>query len=118
MARSADHLCALLRSGLGQWIGANGYRVLLDRALGEARPDHPVLGTFGCQGGDDPATLATVKEHGPDALAAGMVALLTVLIALLGRIMGDEMAVHLVEQTGTPRPSNVGRALPEEELHG
>lgn len=41
---------------------------------------------------------------GPDAgeIADGMIAMVTALIELLGRIIGDEMAIRLVDQIGAP----------------
>ena len=42
---------------------------------------------------------AAVRAHGAAEVAAGMVALVATLIDLLGRIIGEEMAVRLVEET-------------------
>ena len=82
--------------------------MLLDRALALARAEHPVLGESSCLGGDEPATTAAARAHGAAEVAAGMVALVAALIELLGRIIGDEMAVRLVEQIGTsPSPRGV-----------
>lgn len=39
----AERICAQLRTGLGRWIGADGYRALLDRAISQTRAAHPVL---------------------------------------------------------------------------
>jgi hypothetical protein len=95
----AEQLCAHLRAGLGRWVGSDGYRVLLDRAISQTRGEHPVLDRVSCQGG---ARLARGSFRGQDAgeIATGMVALVTALIELLGRIIGDEMAIRLVEQIG------------------
>lgn len=107
VAAAAVRLCALLRAGLGRWVGAEGYRALLDRALGLARAEHPALGSLSCHRGDEPVTTAAVRAHGAAEVAAGMVVLVATLIELLGRIVGEEMAVRLVEQTGTPSPRGV-----------
>jgi hypothetical protein len=45
---------------------------------------------------------AAVRTHSATEVAAGMVALVSRLTELLGRIIGEEMALRLVEQTGTP----------------
>jgi hypothetical protein len=37
-------------------------------------------------------------------VAAGLVALVAALIEVLGHIIGEEMAVHLVEEIGNPGP--------------
>ena len=107
VAEAAERVCIQLRSGLGRWVGATGYRALLDRALGEARTEHPALGSLSCQGGEEPVVTAAVREHGVAEVEAGMVAAVAALIDLLGRIIGEEMALRLVEQTGTPSTRGV-----------
>ncbi len=99
VAAAADRVCGQLRAGLARWVGSEGYRALLDRALGLAQADHPVLKSISCHEGDELAVLAAARFHGAAEVNAGMVALLAILIALLGRIIGEEMAVQLVEQT-------------------
>jgi hypothetical protein len=102
VAAAAERMCTELRTGLGRWIGVDGYRALLDRALGLARAEHPALADLPCLGGDLPAAVAVVRAQGAGAVAAGLVALVAALIELLGRIIGDEMALRLVEQLGMP----------------
>jgi hypothetical protein len=80
-----------------------GYRALLDRALVLARAEHPALRSLSC-GGSEPVTTADVRSEGAAEVAAGMVALVAALVELLGRIIGEEMAVSLVEQTGIDSP--------------
>ena len=103
ISAAADRMCEQLSAGLGRWIGKDGYRALLERALGLARAQHLVLSGVSCMGGDASTTAAAVKTHGARAVAAGMVAWVTELIALLGAIIGEEMAVRLVEQMGPSR---------------
>ncbi len=97
---AAERVCIQLRAGLGRWIGAMGYRALLGRALVLARAEHPALGVMSCHGGDDEMIAAAVRMHGAAEVAAGMVALVARLVELLGRVIGEEMALRLVEQTG------------------
>lgn len=104
VASAAERLCAQSREGLGRWIGTQGYRALLDRALGMARAEHPVLRGMSCLGGDDAAIAAAVRTHGEGQVAEGMVAWLAAMMEVLGRIIGEETAVHLVEQTAMARP--------------
>jgi len=100
VAAAVERTCIQLRAGLGRWIGAMGYRALLDRALLLARAEHPALGGLSCHGGDEEMITAAVRTHGAAEVAAGMVALVAGLVELLGRIIGEEMALRLVEQTG------------------
>ena len=100
VAAAVERTCIQLRAGLGRWIGAMGYRALLDRALVLVRAEHPALGSLSCHGGDEQMIAAAVRTHGAAEVAAGMVALVAGLVELLGRIIGEEMALRLVEQTG------------------
>lgn len=47
-----------------------------------------------------------------------MVAAVAALIDLLGRIIGEEMAVRLVEQTGVPSPRGVVSTEPKGDRNG
>ena len=106
VARAAELMCTQLRLGLGRWIGVMGYRALLDRALGLARAEYPALAGLSCHGGEEePEVAAAVRAHGAPEVAAGMMAVAAALIDLLGRIIGEEMAIRLVEQTGMERGS-------------
>jgi len=115
VAAAATRMCTELRAGLSRWVGAMGYRALIDRALLLARAEHPALGSLSCHGGDEPVTTAGVRAHSAAEVATGMVALVAALVELLGRIIGEEMAVRLVEQIGmksetdrkTPSPRGI-----------
>ena len=107
LAAAADRMCTELSAGLGRWIGAQGYHALVDRALALTRAEHPALGGIACVGGDGPAAAAAVGAHGAGKVTAGLVALVAAVIELLGRIIGDEMAVRLVEQIAVPSPRGV-----------
>jgi hypothetical protein len=113
VAAAAERVSLQLRVGLRRWIGAEGYRTLLDRALGQVRTKHPVLDSLSFLVGDEPVTAEAVRAHGPNEVAAGMVALVAALIELLGGIIGEEMAVRLVEQIGIPSPRGVVSTEPE-----
>jgi hypothetical protein len=91
-----------LRSGLTRWVGAEGYRALLGRALQLSLPEYPVLGSFTANGGDLAEAAAAARLHGPAELAKGMVALVAAMTDLLGRIIGEEMAVRLIERMVIP----------------
>lgn len=101
---AAQRVCDDLRTGLSRWVGAEGYRALLDRALQLSAAEHPVLGSFSCHDGDALAAAAAARAHGAAELGAGVVALVATLTDLLGRIIGEEMAVQLVERTVSAGP--------------
>ena len=104
VAAAAERTCTQLQAGLARWVGTEGYRALIDRALLLARAEHPALGCLSCHGGDEPATTAAVRAHSAAEVATGMVALVATLIDLLSRIVGEEMAVELVNQAVTRAP--------------
>jgi hypothetical protein len=108
IAAAAERTSAELRAGLARWIGAEGYRTLLDRALVLVRPEHPALGGLPDFGGDGVAATAAVRAHGAREVAAGLEALVATVIELLGRIIGEEMAVRLVEEIGQTDPARRG----------
>ena len=113
VAAAADLMCAQLRLELGRWIGAGGYRALLERALGRTRVEHPALDGVSCLGGDASVFVAAVHARGAGELSAGLVALVAELVDLLGRIVGAEMAMQLVEQISVPSPRGVVSTRPQ-----
>ncbi len=95
---AAAQLCRVLSVSLGRWIGVEGYRALLGRALDIARVEHPVLDGVACR--EDGARLTTPAfAAAPAEVAAGMEVLLAAMIDLLGRIIGDALAVRLIERS-------------------
>ena len=98
VALAATRMCTELRAGLTRGVGSMAYRALIDRALLLARAEHPALGSLSCHGGDEPVTTAAVRAHSADEVTTGMVALVATLIELLSGIVGEEMAVELVNQ--------------------
>ncbi len=115
IARVAGQLGAQLRLGLGRWIGVDAYQALLERAAVTARTTHPGLDGVSCLGEDSAVTLAAVRVHGSAAVVDGLVALVALVIELLGRIIGQEMARHLVEQCGAPPPHPLPRTESKEK---
>ncbi len=94
-----------LEVALSRWIGAEGYRALLLNAARLTLPAHPALSAVVTVDGFR-ATTPHAATAPTDAIGSGVVALLEVLMKLLGRIVGDEMAVRLVDQAGAPRSSD------------
>lgn len=107
VVNAAERLTLHLRLGLGRWIGAQGYQALLARALKLALADHPALAAVPslAQGLAPPSGRA--KGPRPDQLVEGMIALLSEMIGLLSRILGEEMTLRLVEQIGLRGPRRI-----------
>lgn len=98
---AAERVGTGLRAGLVRWIGRDGYHSLLLRALEQVRPAYPWMAGLRCEGGllQDMAT--EVRKHSAADVAGGMLALIGVVVDVLGRITGEEMAIRLVEQAWT-----------------
>ncbi|MDQ3699209.1 MAG: hypothetical protein M3373_14485 [Gemmatimonadota bacterium] len=103
IAAGAVHAaCERAYQALSRWLGANGALALFTRALAQAQAGHPLLrnirlrtrSEFGLEG-----VTESIQVHGAAAVAAGLESLLVALLELLGRLVGDDMAARLVEQS-------------------
>jgi hypothetical protein len=113
-ARAAASACNDLYRGLSRWVGPDGCHALFARALAEARTEHPALMQIQLRARSEPyldGVAETIMAHGEAATGAGLESMLVRLIALLGRLIGDEMATKLIEQSLAA--SERGAATPE-----
>jgi len=102
----AEQAFRLLAIELSRWFGFYGYHALLTRALAEARREHPVLATVQVRSATEPwfePFPQVAGTHRVDSAIEGWVALLTGLLDLLGRVIGEDLAVKLVSQAMTKR---------------
>lgn len=105
-ADAADRLLVAVDLGLRRWVGAEGYAALLSRAVRLTLPNHSALTSLadlGLESAADPH----VAPLDASALGRAVVALLAALMVLLGRIIGAELAVRLVQQIDLPSPRGV-----------
>src|SRR5688572_14897495 len=105
-AAGAGHAFRLLAIELSRWFGLYGYHALLTRALTEARREHPVLATIQVRSATEPwfePFPEAAGTHGDGPAIEGWVAVLTGLLDLLGRLIGEDLAVKLVSQAMTKR---------------
>jgi len=109
---AAERLIERVYAALARTFGAYGAQALLVRAIGRAGTDHPVLAlvTVNAEPTSPMHGLAEAANvHGMQATSDGVVALLTALVQGLGRLIGDDLAVNLLEQTivvPAPRPAD------------
>lgn len=114
---AAAAACNYLYNELSRWIGPDGCHALFTRALAEARKESPPLQSVQLSArvvpymqGIDTAVVA----HGDAETAAGLEVLLIRLLELLGRLIGDDMAMKLIEpvlgKSGSRKPSVTGRS--------
>jgi predicted membrane-bound spermidine synthase len=117
---NAELVLQRLQAHLLGWFGPDGLDALLVRALERARISHPILagvqrpapGTLGLAN----ITAAVTGESGLDGkvdsseVVEGIVALLAAILALIARLIGDDMMRHLVRQIWPTLPDDVSYA--------
>jgi hypothetical protein len=99
-AQAAVVACDHLYQELSRWVGADGCHALFTRALAHAQTDHPLLGEIQLRARSEPylAGVAEVVEaYGATATAEALESMLVGLIELLGRLVGDDMAMKMIE---------------------
>lgn len=119
-ATAALDACERVCRELCRWVGTNGCLALLARALADARAGHPVLEEIRIANRSEPGLEGVpevLRKHGAAATAEGLERLLETLLELLGRLIGDDMVMRLVEQVVQDRtpddpPTGVRRAEP------
>jgi hypothetical protein len=90
---------------LSRWVGRDGCLALFARALAEARTDHPVLGKIQLHARAEPyidGVAETIIAQGEPVTAEALESMLVRLVELLGRLIGDDMAIKLIERTLAP----------------
>jgi hypothetical protein len=101
-ARAAAAACDQLYRELSRWVGPDGCHALFTRALAQARTEYPALGQIQLRARSEPyidGVAETIMAHGDPATAEGLEAMLIHLIELLGRLIGDDMAMKLIERS-------------------
>jgi len=104
LAEDAHRVTGEVRRRLVRWIGSEGYQLLLQRALAQARTGYPVLAGVTCDGGELRGLPETMQAHEVPEVADGIEALFATLIDRLGRVVGPELAERLV----APAPETEG----------
>jgi hypothetical protein len=114
-AVAADRVCRRVSDELARWIGNDGCRALFGRALATAQADgaHPALDMVRISAGSayclDGLTESAAR-HGVPAATDGAAAVLAALIELLGHLIGDDMALNLLEQSAQARSPTLAQA--------
>lgn len=101
-ARAAAAACGHLYRQLSRWVGRDGCHALFTRAFAQARTDYPVLEEIQLRAQSEPyveGVAETIMAHGDAATGAALESMLVRLVELLGRLIGDDMAMKLIEGT-------------------
>lgn len=100
-AAAGDHLYG----ELSRWLGRDGCHALFTRALAEAAMGSPALKQIQLRARTQPyidRVPETIMAHGDAATAEGLEWMLVRLVELLGRLIGDEMSMKLIEKSVGP----------------
>lgn len=99
-ANVADALSAV-SDNLCRYLGTTGCHALMSRALRDASRQHPSLADLAITA-DPPISVSgipgSVSEHGDFETASGLQHLLEAVIELLGRLIGEQLALTLLER--------------------
>ena len=101
-ARAAAAACDDLYRELSRWVGPDGCHALFTRALAQARTEYPALGQIQLRARAEPyidGVAATIMAQGDAATADALESMLVRVVELLGRLIGDDMAMKLIEQS-------------------
>ena len=101
-AIAARDACESVAVEFSRWVGARGYDALMLRVLSEARPAHPALEQIHFQIRPEPGLTGvaeSIERHGPAATARALGALLESILALLTRLIGEDLVVTFVENS-------------------
>ena len=117
VAAATERVCGRVSANLSRWFGIDGTNALFARALVQAQADHPALANvrYSHQSAVCLERLAeSARIHGANAAADGVAAIFTSLIELLGRLIGQDIAMRLVEQSVPADAPDDARATREE----
>ena len=109
VALALQRTCRQVSDTLRDSLGDDGYNALLVRALARTEAHHPVLTLV--RRLDDAGihldgVVVAVEAKGPAEVKAAIEALLGALMDVLGRLIGEDMAIRLLE--GGSRAGNGG----------
>jgi hypothetical protein len=101
-ARAAAAGCNHLYRELSRWVGSDGCHALFTRALAQSRTENPALEQIQLRARSEPYidnVAEIITENGEAATANALESMLVRVVELLGRLIGDDMAMKLMEQS-------------------
>jgi hypothetical protein len=110
-----QQICLRVTENLRDAMGDDGCTALLARALAQTEIRHPVLQDVRRldNGGISLDRVAgAVEAHGVASVRAGLEALFAALIEILGRLIGEDMAIRLLDHDVTRPGSGGGTQAP------
>lgn len=101
-ARAAAAACNHLYWDLSRWVGRDGCHALFTRALAQARTDYPALEELQLRPQSEPyveGIAEIIMAHGDAETSEALESMLIRLVELLGRLIGDDMGMKLIERS-------------------
>jgi hypothetical protein len=105
LVQAAERICKCLPDGLARWFGPYGSLALVSRALAVAAEQHPSMASIEVASSPAPrltGVASSARAHGAAATVDGVVTLIATLDELLGRLIGADMTLVLLEQCAIP----------------
>ena len=96
---AAERVLGRLQEHLLRWFGPDGFHAVLSRALATARKDHPALAHVRIEPRSEPRLTelaASAHMYRPAELREALLALVAATIALLSRLIGDDLVRRLL----------------------
>ena len=112
-AEALQHSCTRVTDSLCRSLGAVGSSALLERAFARTAKEHPVIKEMYRRDGDSTRVdgiTRSVEAHGNDVVTRAIEALLTAVIDLLTRLVGEEMATRLISGDEVQRSTEMAPA--------
>jgi hypothetical protein len=97
--------CSRVCDNLREFMGIDGCSALLDRAIARTEDRHPVWREIRRRDGDGvhlDGIASSVELHGIAAVTAAVNALLAALFEVLARLIGEDLALRVMELEATP----------------
>lgn len=112
VAAALQRTCLRVSDSLRDSMGEDGRNALLARALARTEADHPALSSVrraGDGGIHLDGVVTSVEAYGITAVTAAIEALLAALLEILSRLIGEDMAMRLID-------SDPPRGRPDREM--
>jgi hypothetical protein len=106
-AAGAEYVLGHIFRNLSQWIGTAGCHALFASAIARSAPHHPVLTGVRYQQLSAPhldRLTENAREYGSQATAEGAMAMLAMIITMLTGLIGEDIAMSLLEEVPTRTP--------------
>lgn len=110
-AEALQQLCTRVCDNLRDTMGVDGCTALLARSLARVEGAHPCLALIQRRDGREihlDGVAAALETHGHAAVDSAITALLATLVEILGRLIGEDMAMRIIDPGTSPggRPAD------------